>query len=431
MALIAPLSFIWLLSLSFYKFSLVGSLSLDNLLAPILFFLLVFGIFTRSVKLTAAQSRNLFWTGVTATVYLLAHSLNLLTTQSAVWVSIITVAKGMLYFFLPVMFINSEQQLKRANNAIIVVMLIGCGTALLQSLGLIHLSFARSAGSRFDLSGFEKSTGFLGSYGDVGMLTSLALLLVIGGRRGRVFFGRGSWIKILIVVAAALAGILAQQSRNLIFTVMVSIGAFVYLGHIRKRRNWRGVFYATLIGGVAVSSIIIVLYADTLIAWVQSIGGTKEAAATVAARLSQYKFGWSLVHDRLLTGADPAKIQSDQTLVTFIHNMWLKELVEGGLPAVAATMWFYIRAIRNQVSRYYDTSKRFEARAYLALLVGLLLATQFYPASTYIYWVLLGIATARPDREAATARAAPAKLWEPAAQPPVGLIGAKRSNGHG
>ena len=399
MILIAPLSFLWLLSLSLYKFSLLGSFSLDNLLAPLLFLLIIFGMFIGSVRPTSEQRRNLFWAVVTVFAYLMAHSLNLIVTQSAVWVSLVTVAKSMLYFLLPIMFITSEQQLKRANDAIIVLMLVGCITALMQSMGIMNLSFVRHASARFDLEGFEKTVGFLGSYGDVGMLTSLALLLVVGGRKGRVFFGRGSWVKIAIVVIATLAGMIAMQSRNLVLTVIVSIGAFVYLGYIRKRRSWRGKFYMTLIGGVGLSAVLIVLYADSLIAWVQSIGGTHEAAATVSARLSQYKFGWSLLQGRLLVGADPAVLQSNQMLVVFIHNMWLKELVEGGLPAVAAMLWFYIRAIRNQVSRYHEAPGRFEARCYLALLTGLLLATQFYPGATYIYWVLLGIATARPAKE--------------------------------
>lgn len=429
--MISILSFVWLLSLAFYKFSIVGSLSFDNLLTPVLFLIVAVAILTRVIVLTPAQIKNILWAGVTIFAYFISHTFNLLTTESAVWASMTTIAKGVLYFILPVIFINTEKQLKLANNAMIIVMLVGCLTALMQSVGILQLEFARHAFARFELEGFEKTVGFLGSYGDVGMLTSLAVLLVFGGRKDRVLWGRGSWLKIFVIVAAALAGIVAQQSRNLVFTVLVSVLAFIFLGYIRERASWRGLFYFVLIFGIGLSTLAVALFSDDLITWVQSIGGTREAAATVEARLSQYAFGWSVVHDHLLVGADPAVLQSNQTLVSFIHNMWLKELVEGGVPAVLATLWFFIRAVRNQVSRYHYAPENYAARAYLALLVGALVATQFYPASTYIYWVLLGIATARPAMEQATSRAIPARSQGFEQERALGVAQSARFGGYG
>jgi|GEM_PF-3385100 len=396
MSFIGPLSFIWLLSISFYKFSIIGSLSFDNLFAPMLLLMVLIAVFSGSIKYTRLQYRNIFWAIVSMLAYVLSHSINLINTQSAVWSSLDTISKGMLYFILPILFITNEKQLKVTNNAIIIIMFIGSFTALLQSLGAIQLNFARHTVSRFGLEGLEKSVGFFANYGDMAILTSISLLLVIGGRNGRILFGKGSWLKILFVVIAVMAGIIAQQSRNLIFTILVCVIVFIFLGYIRRSPLWRRNFYFFLIMGISVSSIMVLFNSDTIIAWIQSVGGTKEAAATVTARLSQYKYGWSVVHDHLLFGADPKVIQRHLELISFIHNMWLKELVEGGIPAILATLLFYIRAIRNQVSRYHVASDRFEARAYLAMLVGLLIATQFYPASTYIYWTLLGVATARP-----------------------------------
>jgi O-antigen ligase len=397
MSITGFLSSIWLLSLPFHEFALIGTLSVDNILAPILLVFIVLSIVTQARRMPGEQTANLMWVAAAMLAYFLSHTVNLLLTEHVIWSSMYSVAKSMLYFLLPVLFIRNERDLQRSSDMMIIVTVVGCVTALMSALGLVSFEFARQAESRIDLAYIPKSVGLFSAYGDMAMLISLSLLLVIAGRKKSVLFGKGSLLKILIVLVIALIGIVSMQSRNVVFTLITSLIAFYVIGRWRKGRKWKFKLYASLAAGVVGVAITIVLFSGPLISWVEGLGGTSEAKATVEARLESYAFAWSMVSDRILLGADPQTVEQNALFISFIHNMWLKELVQSGVVGIIAVLFIFIRSLRRQVERL-AADRDSNARAYLALLAGMLVATQFFPGNTPVFWVLIGIASAMPSR---------------------------------
>lgn len=399
MNLIALMSFVWILSLPFYHYSLVGSLSLDNIISPLLFVLVVARILIGAQVLSREQLTNITLAGAIILIYLLMHTANLLGTQQAVWSSAFGIAKNMLYFMLPILVVNSERDLKRFSVAMIPVMMIGAGSALMSALGIVSFEFARQAESRIHLDYIPKSVGLFTTYGDMALLIALALLLALGGRSHKLGFARMRLLVGLLVIVAALIGIVSMQSRNMVFTALVAICAYYLVGYWRRRgAGWVFKLYASLLSTVAAAVFAIVLFSGPLIDWVEGLGGTGEAAATVHARLEQYQFGWSLVEDRILFGADPAIYEQNELAITFIHNMWIRELVQSGLLGIIAVVIFYYRALGNQVTRLQADASSI-ARIYIAVIIGSLISSQFYPGNTPVFWVIMGLATALPARQ--------------------------------
>lgn len=398
MNLIALISSVWILSLPFYHYSLVGSLSLDNIIGPMLFLLIAARVLIGAHSLSKEQLTNMALASATILIYLLTHTANLLGTQHAVWSSMHGIAKSMLYFLLPILIVNSERDLKRLSMAMVAVMVIGAISALMSALGLVSFDFARQAESRIQLDYIPKSVGLFTAYGDMALLVALAVLLALGSRVHELAFARARLVVGMVIVVSALVGIISMQSRNIILTVSAAILTYFLLGYWRRRGGaWVGKLYFSLLSVITVAVLAIMLFMGPLIDWVEGLGGTSEAAATVHARLEQYKFGWSLVEHRILLGADPATYESNELAVTFIHNMWIRELVQSGLLGIFAVMLFYYRAMRIQVARLKADSRSL-ARVYVAVLISSLVASQFYPANTPVYWVIMGLATALPSR---------------------------------
>src|SRR4030066_425414 len=151
------LACLWLLAQPFHLFSVTGSFSVDNIIAPLLFIFLVARLFSASLHLSGVQTRNLIWTMVAIFLYLVSHTISLVGTQYLVWSSMYGIAKSMLYFLLPVLFIQDERDLRRASDLMIVVMFVGCVTALMSALGLVSFEFAREAESRINVAYLPKS----------------------------------------------------------------------------------------------------------------------------------------------------------------------------------------------------------------------------------------------------------------------------------
>ena len=407
MNLIALLSFAWLLSLPFYHFSLAGTLSLDNLIAPILFLYVAVSMVVGAHSPSRTQSVNIGLAVILILVYLMTHAVSLVGTQQAVWSSIYGIAKNMLYFLLPVMFIRTESDLKRAGVAMMGVMIAGSASALMSALGIVSFEFARQAESRLQLEYIPKSVGLFTAYGDMALLVALALLLALGWRTHALGSRRARLLVVIVITGSALVAVVAMQSRNIVFTITVAFFAYYVIGHWRRRSaGWVFKMYASLVFVIGVMVSVVALFSGPLIGWVESLGGTSEAAATVHARLEQYQYGLSLVERNLLFGADAATHERNALLISFIHNLWLKELVQSGLVGVLAMLLFYFRALGNQVSRLKaDPSST--ARVYIAALIGSLIATQFYPGDTPVFWVIMGLATALPLRESRKEQDAP------------------------
>ena len=388
------LFFVWLLTLPFYQISFVGSLSIDNMLAPVLVVLWLLNLIARSGSLEPSHLNNIFKSLAVAFLYFLSHIASLIMTEGVVWTSAYIVMSKMIYFMIPILYIDSIKLFKRTNDAFIVIMFIASVTALFSALGIIELEFARQAGSRLGEGQLKKSVGVIDAYGDVGLIMSLSLLLVIAGRNERVLFGKGSFFKIALIIVFILIGLVSMQSRNMVLTILTALLAYGIIGHWSKHsKSWYKKLYIMVVGGITLSVLTVVTFYQPLLEFVQGIGGTKEAAGTVSDRLSQYMFMWDLVKDRIFIGATPADHERYVHEISLIHNMWLKELVQGGIFSIVAMLIIWGRALSIQVANIGYKIIHKESIAYAAVLLAMLVATEFYPAGTFIFWTLLGVSS--------------------------------------
>ncbi len=391
------LFFIWVLSMPFYQFSVVGSFSVDNILAPVLLFAWFAQMTIGGGGVSAFQATNIVKSIVVAVFYFVAHIIGLIGTQEAIWHSAYLAATNMLYFILPILFIRSLSDLKKFKDAIIVVAIIASISGLLSALGIIELEFARQAESRIGVESLQKSIGVFSSYGDVGILLSLALLAVIAKHKEKGSSLLYSYLRISAFIVICLIAIISMQSRNVVLTIMAALFAYWMIGYLmRISKNWNYILYAVISLVAVFSVIIIILFSAPLLEFVQGIGGTKEAIGTVASRLEQYNVMWNLVKDRAWIGVDPHVYEKHINEINLTHNIWLKELVQGGVITVLAMLIIFWRTLMVQVVNYRRGSESKDVRIFLSCVIGILVATQFYPGGTLVFWCILGACSTMP-----------------------------------
>ncbi len=389
------LFFIWVLSMPFYQFSVVGSFSVDNLLAPVLLLAWLAQITIGGGSVATYQANNIVKSIIVAVFYFSAHIIGLIGTQDAIWHSAYTAATSMLYFILPILFIRSIDDLNSFKNAIIVIAIIASISGLLSALGIIELEFARQAESRIGVAELQKSIGVFSSYGDVGILLSLALLVVIA--RYENISRIRSCLMIALLVIVCLIAIISMQSRNIVLTIIAAVVSYGLIGRlVRISNGWNYILYALIIIAATISVMAVTLFYEPLLKLVQSIGGTKEAAGTVAHRLEQYGVMWDLVKNRVWVGIEPHVYERYMDKISLTHNIWLKELVQGGVITVVAMLTIFWRALIIQVDNYRRGCMSDDALVFLSSVLGMLVATQFYPGGTLIFWCILGACSAMP-----------------------------------
>ncbi len=391
------LLFVWILSLPFYQFSIIGSFSVDNMLAPFLFLVWLAQVSLGRQSVTALQANNIIKTFILAGFYFVAHIIGLIGTHDAIWQSAYSSATNMLYFILPVLFIRTAQDLKAFKDAIIIIAIIASISGLLSALGVLELAFARQAESRIGVESLQKSIGVFSSYGDVAILLSLALLIVIADRKERSFIALFPYLKIIMMIVICVISIASMQSRNIVLTIMTALLSYWVIGQlIKKSKIWDHILYGGIILVVILSATVITLFSTQLLEIIQGIGGTKEAAGTVDSRLMQYRFMWDLVKDDILVGTDPNIHEKYINEINLTHNMWLKELVQGGIITVFAMLIILWRAIMVQVVNYKQGQVPKDSLVLISCLLGMIVATQFYPGGTYLFWCILGACSAMP-----------------------------------
>ncbi|MCF6355771.1 MAG: O-antigen ligase family protein [Candidatus Polarisedimenticolaceae bacterium] len=381
----------------FYQFSVIGSFSVDNILAPVLLFAWFAQMTVGGGSVAAFQATNIVKSIVVAVFYFIAHIIGLIGTQEAVWHSAYLAATNMLYFILPILFIRSLDDLKRFKDAVIIVAIIASISGLLSALGIIELEFARQAESRIGVESLQKSIGVFSSYGDVGILLSLALLTVIARHKEKGFFLLKSYFGIGTLIVICLIAIISMQSRNIVLTIIAALLAYWMIGHLMKiSKNWNYILYAVISLAAAFSITIVALFSAPLLEFVQGIGGTKEAAGTVSNRLEQYGVMWDLVKDRVWIGVDPSVYEKRINEINLTHNIWLKELVQGGIITVLAMLMIFWRALMVQVANYRRGCESKDVLVFLSCVIGMLVATQFYPGGTLVFWCILGACSTMP-----------------------------------
>lgn len=413
--LIRVLFGLWMLSLAAYQYPLVGSLSLDNLLAPVLLVLVLLfppgglgSVLNRPLGASALPAGLLLFG-----LYALAHLVPRFGDPSLFAALGFEVAKAGLYFVLPLLLVVGQRERDIALWALVGVACLAGLSNLAASLGWLEFAHQRFAPSRIGLEGLPRSIGLLGNYGDMAIVSALALVTVLAHRaRARL----GVLLVWLVVGACLLAGLLGSQSRNLALTLGCALLVYPALaGWARLSAPLANAVVLALGCAVALLGLWDALDPDQLVDYVRHWGGA-QAAATADDRLSQYDFAMGLIDKNPWLGAPEAAYYRHRSTVEGIHNLWLRETARSGLLG-AASLAVMFAAVGFKALRRLRASHGQDTDALIAatLVVAMLLATQFYVAGNNCLWVLLGLALALTHTRAANERPLPRAT---AARPP-------------
>jgi hypothetical protein len=382
---------IWILSIPFQRYSLVKTYSVDNLLAPLLCLVALFlprlrnpYVVSRRIKtmLVVVGLYGLFWMASLFPVF----SLNPVLLQRS-WLGL----RDAFYLFPVLFFVRDRYSFRMLKSLLIIVTMMAAVSALLGSLGWIQLPVERYESSRIDIAWLPKAIGLLSNYGDVAMLYGFTAVLMVSHSREELAFGLsargGKWL----VWLSLLAGVLGSQSRNLVLTVLLALGAYrVFRALSNAQASTRiavaGILIAIVISVTAVLGTFGGDIAEAMGHW----GGTN-AAETADWRLHTYGQALTLIGQNPFTGITSDMYGKWGYLAEVLHNMWLRVLLQGGvLRFFALVGLFWLAAKSGYINLGAEGERAHNAALVLASLIAMLLATQFYPGESDIMWVMLG-----------------------------------------
>ena len=379
---------VWIFSFPFYHYSVVGTLSVDNLLTP----LLVLSIpFLRLNPEGSLSGGGLLWIGLALFTYFAPQVIPLVVTEGIVWKVIYDLFVDSAYFLVALVFLGGRPWLRsKAENLVVVIAMIGCVTAFLAAIGVLELSVSRYSSSRLGIEGLQRTVGLFGVYGDMAILCSFSLLYALSREEMLAFFRKRKPV-VVAVFLIVLLGLLGSQSRNMVLTITVSLGFFWLIKRAARkgRQALKRVLYQFTIAGILMGGLLTV-YGREMMELLSQWGG-QQAQGTATARLSQYHLAWSLLKDSWLIGVSAETFERYSADIAYIHNMWLKEAVKGGVLGVMGLGALFIMGARRAISRLMVSPDDDIARRNLATLLAIFVSTQFNPSGTFIFWFMLGL----------------------------------------
>lgn len=392
----SKLFLLWLLTLPFYQFSVFGTISLDNILIPVL--LIVFFVHLLLSGFSSFHDNkkkihvNLFIL-TCLSIYLSGHLLKLSLSTEIFWGRAWHLTKIIGYFFLPLLFTNSLSYLKKINSLIIIVCLIGSLSAFLAAVGLIELDVTRFSESRIGEEWLPKSIGLFAAYGELAHLITYTLLLTISQRKEEFLFGRGYLPVKILVIIIILLGIVGTQSRNIILSSVVGIITYGYLKLIDVKRaknrtvsTFVGIFYLLMI-----SSLTLALFGSDLVLFFKNIGG-QDAQATASVRLESYKVAWEMIKEAPILGVSAEVYRKHYEFINGVHNIWLGVALQGGIISIIGMLTLMSSALVLTFQRVVKGDLARQAQISVAFAVSLFITSLFYIAhDAHLFWIMLAV----------------------------------------
>ncbi|MEW8119298.1 MAG: hypothetical protein AB2792_19215 [Candidatus Thiodiazotropha sp.] len=376
---------IWVLSFPFYSFGLVGTLSFDNIMAPFVFILSVYK-FNFSRK-TIKKKVIIFLMVIMFLIYTFGITVSVFDHQNHVKSMLFSAIKYSLYFFIPVLYINTIKEIKTTLLFISFIAVIGCISVFLVSIGILELERTRLSPSRLSIIGIPKATGLISNYGDLAIVSSIAILTTFIAKDIMADITAKTYA--LVIYIAILFGYLGAQSRSMVLSVIASIIVYWYVG--RQQNNATSAIFLNtffVIMGIGTVLSVLLLYGgyitDSLATW-----GGRQAAITADDRLQQYAYSLKIIKSSPLVGDGKQVIESG----IIIHNLWLSTLAQGGLiSGIAVFLLFVIAFYANHQKQTSNILKKISALS-AGAVVSIFIAGEFYGGFTYIFLFSLGVAT--------------------------------------
>ncbi|MEW8069596.1 MAG: O-antigen ligase family protein [Candidatus Thiodiazotropha sp.] len=295
--------------------------------------------------------------------------------------------KYSLYFFIPVLYINTIKEIKTTLLFISFIAVIGCISVFLVSIGILELERTRLSPSRLSIIGIPKATGLISNYGDLAIVSSIAILTTFIAKDIMADITAKTYA--LVIYIAILFGYLGAQSRSMVLSVIASIIVYWYVG--RQQNNATSAIFLNtffVIMGIGTVLSVLLLYGgyitDSLATW-----GGRQAAITADDRLQQYAYSLKIIKSSPLVGDGKQVIESG----IIIHNLWLSTLAQGGLiSGIAVFLLFVIAFYANHQKQTSNILKKISALS-AGAVVSIFIAGEFYGGFTYIFLFSLGVAT--------------------------------------
>lgn len=389
---------LFILVLPFFKISVIGTYSVDNLLAPLLlgFWILTF-IFRVAPPLTKRHVAYFFLIGL----YLLMSLLSDLVVFNArsLKIEIISHLKYLLYFILPMICIPSLQRFEGACKLMVLAIAIICWAAVLESLGIISLDFlpiADRAGDagRFYSSRFgelPRSAGLAGEFGTLAVLTSFtisALFLI-----GNTGLKRSKWnVEVfwkICVVITLLVAIIIAQSRNVFLAGILTIGIIGFLKIFLKDIDVKKIFIAYILFVVIiVGCVVFVANFQDINAFIVGKYGMRQ---NIYTRFNQYNWATALISENIILGIDGTlKIRYVNEIIS-LHNFWLNQMLRFGLLGTLPLALIFLKFSKGIIGYVGQPQANSMAICMLGLSIAFMVAGMFYAAqSSVYYWFVAG-----------------------------------------
>lgn len=385
----------WILSFLLYQVDIVGSLSIDNLMVPILVFAWLFAGDRKDVDANRARLKMV---AVVTSIFLFLIVMEVVKLEpganiAEVFAPIVAHLKHYGYILIPLLYVSSEKTLKWTLMSLLVITIINSAMAVLGAFGVAP-SFVLAAEST-RIPGLLRARGPIANFGDTALLTSFMSLLILSLARHKINFISPRAIVRVAVLSIMIAGVIATQSRNVILTIAMAFTVYYWLRLMMQGSGGTIRILLSMFGiGVFLAGVtLVVLNADAIISWVTNMFGVS-GEGTVRDRLESYSHAFSLLKGSFLFGLSSSEMARNASFIATIHNMWLGMALLTGIVGVSllfamiiASLYYALRLTR---SRYW---KEYGLVLASFILASLWFSPNFYPGhNAFIFWFCIGIA---------------------------------------
>ena len=392
----------WVLALPFFRISLVGTLSVDNILTPVIFFLWVFAVVMGLVKL--GLNSKLPYLLIITLLFMFSLAGDFLGGPASIMNELGQLLKWFAYLLLPILCIQNERQFELASKVVVLSTVIVCCSAILDSLGIFSLSFLdvadRSGDIRLELSkgnksaigALKRSAGLVGEFGTMALLVAFTISTIFFANKEKLaelgFKSSKFWS--ILIAFSLLLGAIAAQSRNVVISSFIVVLMSVCLSFILEKKGSKAVIALLLFAFLGFVVTVIVIYNSVLI--YNAVLGEGSMKASGDARIDQYAWAFELVKDSLFFGVDAAKKAMNAEEIAAIHNLWLYQLVSNGVIGLIPLLILFIKLVSDtfKLTRFPNFKQR--AKNIFGMTLAMMLAVSFYAAQgSLMFWFFLGL----------------------------------------
>lgn len=382
---------IWMLSLPFYSFSLVGTYSLDNLLAPLLCIVALILPGVRNSLVRGIRVRAIAILLALYLIYTLAGLVPVINSSELFWHKTWLSIRDLFYLLIPALYVRDRWSWGVTKGLVIYNAIVGAVTAFLASVGILHLELSRFEASRLGIAWLPKSIGLYSSYGDMAMLYAFTVTILVSHGYKDLYWGLSSRMGKILIWLMLIVGIAGMQSRNIIVASIVALMTYWLVRRFMvSSASGRGLIIGLMISmAIAVSGILMVFGGD--LAESISHWGGANAYTTAEGRLLSYRQAIDLIVMEPLFGVSGPLYAKWAGLVESIHNLWLRVLLQNGFVGFLAILGMFVLAFRSGVNAAKYTDFTRDAAIALGSLAAIFIAVEFYPGLSDVLRLALSL----------------------------------------